>query len=160
MLDVYTVSFFGHRDVYYSKLLESLLDDIIFKLIQEHEFVAFLTGYDGEFDRIATSAVKRAKREYAQHRCDITWVMPYEKADYIKNQQYYDDLFDYVEVCTDSKNAYPKSAIQIRNKYIVDHSDFVIFFVEHTSGGAYQTLKYVKKTCINKINIANSINRN
>ncbi|MBO5560550.1 MAG: hypothetical protein J6A07_02725 [Firmicutes bacterium] len=51
MLDVYTVSFFGHRDVYYSKLLESRLDDVIFRFIQEYEFVAFLTGYDGEFDR-------------------------------------------------------------------------------------------------------------
>ena len=29
------------------------------------------------FDRIATSAVKRAKREYVQHRCDITRIMPY-----------------------------------------------------------------------------------
>ena len=97
LLDVFTVSFFGHRDVYYSKLLESRLDSIILKLIQEHEFVAFLTGYDGEFDRIVTSAVKRAKREYALHRCDITWIMPYEKAEYAKNRQYYDDFFDYVE---------------------------------------------------------------
>ena len=145
MLDVYTVSFFGHRDVYYSKLLESRLDDVIFRLIQEHEFVAFLTGYDGEFDRIATSAVKRAKREYAQHRCDITWIMPYEKAEYTKNRQYYDDFFDYVEVCAESAKKHPKAAIQARNRHIVDRSDFIVFWVERENGGAYQTMNYAKK---------------
>ena len=154
LLDVFTVSFFGHRDVYYSKLLESRLDSIILKLIQEHEFVAFLTGYDGEFDRIVTSAVKRAKREYAQHRCDITWIMPYEKAEYAKNRQYYDDFFDYVEVCTESAEKHPKSAIQVRNKHIVDRSDFIVFWIERESGGAYRTMQYAKKYGKEMINLA------
>ena len=155
MLDVFTVSFFGHRDVYYSKMLESRLDEIIFKLIQEHEFVAFLTGYDGEFDRIATSAVKRAKREYAQHRCDITWIMPYEKADYIKNQKYYDEFFDYIEVCTESEKAHPKQAIQVRNRYMVDRSDLTVFWVERKTGGAYMTMKYAENKQAEMINLAN-----
>ena len=154
MLDVFTVSFFGHRDVYYSKLLEDRLDDIISNLIHEHKFVAFLTGYDGEFDRIATSAVKRAKREYAQHRCDITWIMPYEKADYIKNREYYDDFFDYVEICAESAEKHPKAAIQVRNRHIVDRSDFVVFWVERKSGGAYQTMRYAQKAEKDMINIA------
>ncbi|MBQ8941235.1 MAG: hypothetical protein IJ062_05305 [Firmicutes bacterium] len=154
MLDVYTVSFFGHRDVYYSKLLESRLEDIIFKLIKEHEFVAFLTGYDGEFDRIATSAVKRAKRNYAQHRCDITWIMPYEKADYTKNQKYYDEFFDYIEVCAESAAKHPKAAIQARNRHIVDRSDYVVFWIEKEYGGAYQTMKYAKENEKAMINLA------
>ncbi len=154
MLDVFTVSFFGHRDVYYSKLLESRLDEIIFKLIQEHEFVAFLTGYDGEFDRIATSAVKRAKRGYAENRCDITWVMPYEKAEYSKNRQYFDEFFDYVEVCAESAEKHPKAAIQVRNRHIVDRSDFVVFWVERKRGGAYQTMRYAQKAEKDMINLA------
>lgn len=157
MLDVYTVSFFGHRDIYYTKQLENRLDDIILNLIQEHEFVAFLTGYDGEFDRIATATVKRAKREYAQHRCDITWVMPYEKAEYVKNRQYYDDFFDYVEICAESAEKHPKGAIQVRNRQLVDRSDYVVFWIEREIGGAYQTMKYAKKYGKNIINLATQV---
>lgn len=158
MFDVFTVSFFGHRDVYYSKLLESRLDDIIFKLIQEHEFVAFLSGYDGEFDRLSVSAVKRAKREYAQHRCDITWIMPYEKADYTKNRKYYDEFFDYIEVCAESAAKHPKAAIQARNRHIVDRSDYIVFWIERESGGAYQTMRYAKKCSKAMLNLASTKN--
>lgn len=52
-----------------------------------------------------------------------------------------------------SCKAHPKSAIQIRNKYMVNRSDLVIFYVETTSGGAYQTMKYADKQCKNIINI-------
>ena len=47
-----------------------------------------------------------------------------------------------------------KAAMQTRNKELVDRADFVVFNVDHASGGAYQTLKYAKKNEVPYINIS------
>ena len=70
--------------------------------------------------------------------------MPYEKAEYTNNAEDFEKYYDYVEVCAESKKAHPKQAIQVRNRYMVDKSDLVVFWVEHKKGGAYQTMKYTK----------------
>ena len=62
--------------------------------------------------------------------------------------------YDEIEVCEAATKAHYKSAIQVRNKQMVDRSDLVIFYVENERGGAYQTLKYAEKQGIHIINIA------
>ncbi len=62
--------------------------------------------------------------------------------------------FDYVEICTESAEKHPKSAIQVRNKHIVDRSDFIVFWIERESGGAYRTMQYAKKYGKEMINLA------
>lgn len=47
--------------------------------------------------------------------------------------------------------------IQIRNRYMVDKASLLICFVDHESGGAYQTLKYAKKQRKSIINLAEEI---
>ena len=156
MFEVDTVSFFGHRYIENFRVAERKVEDLIYKLIQEHEYVECLVGRDGDFDQIATSAVLRTKHSYAEHRCDITWVMPYLKAEYTNNATDFENYYDYVEVCTESEKAHPKQAIQVRNRYMVDRSDLVVFWVERNSGGAYQTMKYAEKQGKKIINIAES----
>lgn len=156
MLDIYTVSFFGHRYLDKFRIAEDKVEDLIYKLIQEHEYVEFLVGRDGDFDQLAASAILRAKHSYAEHRCDVTWVMPYEKAEYTNNAEDFDKYYDYVEVCAESDKVHPKQAIQVRNRCMVDRSDLVVFWVERNSGGAYQTMKYAEKQSKKIINIAES----
>ncbi|MBQ7990354.1 MAG: hypothetical protein IJ251_04825 [Oscillospiraceae bacterium] len=57
-------------------------------------------------------------------------------------------------MCAESSTAHPKSAIQVRNRSIVDRSDLVICCIQHKSGGAYQTVQYAKKQGKNIINLA------
>ena len=85
--------------------------------------------------------------------CSVIWVMPYLKSDYIKNRESYDSYYDSVELCELSANAHPKSAIQIRNRAMVDRSDLCVFYVTHKGGGAYQTLRYAEKVDANIINL-------
>ena len=68
--------------------------------------------------------------------------MPYMKSDYTHNRENYDSYYDSVEVCEQSAKVHPKSAIQIRNRAIVDRSDLCVFYVCKKQGGAYQTMKY------------------
>lgn len=80
--------------------------------------------------------------------------MPYLKAEYSNNADSFDEYYDSVEVCEAAAESYPKAAIQVRNKYMVDRSDLVITYVDHDSGGAYQTKLYAEKTGKPVINIA------
>ncbi|MBQ6481677.1 MAG: hypothetical protein IJI45_11210 [Anaerolineaceae bacterium] len=142
MLDVFTVSFFGHRVINNYREAKQRVAELVRSLIREHEYVEFLVGRDGDFDQIVSSEVRRAKEEVFSANSSLVWVLPYEKAEYKQNQVSFDAYYDEVEVCPESESEYPKAAIQIRNRSMVDRSDLVVFFVSRHSGGAYQTMQY------------------
>ena len=153
MVSVYTVCFFGHRQIDDFRLVEQKVEALIDKLLNEHEYVEFFVGRDGEFDQLVTSAILRCRKRLDTANCSVTWVMPYLKSDYIKNRESYDNYYDYVEVYEQSANAHPKAAIQIRNRAMVDRSYLCVFYVTHRSGGAYQTLRYAERTGADIINL-------
>ena len=62
-MEVFTVSFFGHRMIDNALEIESRLEQLILTLFREHEYVEFLLGRDGEFDQIVSSVIRRCKRE-------------------------------------------------------------------------------------------------
>jgi hypothetical protein len=43
------------------------------------------------------------------------------------------------------ETTYPKFAILRRNEWIIEKSDFIIFYVSRTFGGAYKAMKYAIK---------------
>ena len=47
-----------------------------------------------------------------------------------------------------------KSAIQIRNREMVDRADLIICYIEHEKGGAWQTVDYAIKQGKAVINFA------
>lgn len=136
MLDTYTVTFIGHRYIDNMFRIESRLEDIIRDLIQEHEYVEFLVGRDGEFDQIVSSTVLRVKRQVGNKNSALVWVMPYPRAEYENNAESFDNYYDEIEVCEESSRAHFKGAIQIRNRHMVDRASLLICYVEHESGGA------------------------
>ena len=144
-MDIYTVSFFGHREVERALEIESRLDQLLHDLITQKQYVEFLVGRDGEFDLLAASAIRRAVKRYGYGNTSIILVLPYMKAEYRDNKQYYLSYYDEVEICSESSDAYYKSAIQVRNRCMVDRSDLVVCWIQHKSGGAYSTMKYAKK---------------
>ncbi len=153
MFSFYTVCFFGHRQIDDFRLVEQKVEALIDSLLNEHEYVEFLVGREGEFDQLATSAILRCQKCLDTVNCSVTWIMPYLKSDYIKNRESYDNYYDCVEVCEQSANAHPKSAIQIRNRAMVDRSDLCVFCISHKNGGAYQTLRYAENADANIINL-------
>ena len=145
MLSVYTVCFFGHRVIDDFQETEKKVEKIIDKILNEHEYVEFLIGREGDFDQIVSSAILRYKKKSELDNCSLTWVMPYMKAEYKHNLDSFEKYYDSIELCEQSANAHPKAAIQIRNRAMVDRSDLCVFFVNQEKGGAYQTLKYAEK---------------
>lgn len=154
-MNIYTVSFFGHRYVERRSEIENRLDTLLHDLITQREYVDFLIGRDGDFDLLASSAIKRAIRNYAYGNTHFTLVLPYMKAEYRDNEKSYLEYYDEVEICSESAEAHPKSAIQVRNRNIVDRSDLVVCCIQHKNGGAYKTLQYAKKQGKKIVNLAN-----
>lgn len=146
MLSVYTVCFFGHRVIDDFQAIEKEVERIIDKILSEHEYVEFLIGREGDFDQIVSSAILRYKKKSELDNCSLTWIMPYMKAEYKHNQDSFENYYDSIDLCEQSANAHPKTAIRIRNRAMVDRSDLCVFYVNRKKGGAYQTLKYAEKS--------------
>ena len=145
MLNIYTVSFFGHRYIDNASEVEQHLDCLLHDLIVQKEYVEFLVGRDGDFDTIASAAIKRAIHSYGYGNAHFILMLPYMKAEYRDNEKEYLDYYDEVEVCAESSEAHPKSAIQVRNRSMIDRADLVVCCIQHKSGGAYRTIRYAEK---------------
>ena len=145
MLNIYTVSFFGHRYIDNASEVEQHLDCLLHDLIVQKEYVEFLVGRDGDFDTIASAAIKRAIHSYGYGNAHFILMLPYMKAEYRDNEKEFLDYYDEVEECAESSEAHPKSAIQVRNRCMVDRSDLVVCCIQHKSGGAYKTVQYAVK---------------
>lgn len=144
MLDIYTVSFFGHRELQNSILLEEKLMSILRELLNEKEYVEFLVGRDGDFDRLATSAVRTVIKKYANENASLILVLPYERAEYRDNKDSFEAFYDEVQICYESSKAHPKAAILLRNKQMIERSDLVICAIFRKSGGAYKAVSYAE----------------
>ena len=144
-MDIYTVSFFGHREIENALEIERKLEAKITELIQTKQYIEFLVGRDGEFDILAASVVKRVKKQIDYGNCSLIWVLPYMKAEFRDNEKEYLDYYDGVEICDQSAKAHYKSSMQIRNRAMVDRSDLVICCIQHKSGGAYKTVRYAER---------------
>ena len=125
-------------------------------MLSEKDYVEFLVGRDGDFDILAASVIKRCQVSVCSDNSALIWVMPYPTAEYRDNQSAYDSYYDEIEICLASAMGHFKAAHQIRNRTMIDRSDLVVVCIEHTSGGAYRTLKYAEcqgKQIINLMSI-------
>ena len=135
-LNIYTVSFFGHREFPNMFALEDKLMSILREIINTHEYVEFLVGRDGDFDQLCSSTIREAIENYAYGNASHILVLPYERADYRDNKESYEQYYDEVQICYESSQAHPKGAIFERNKQMIDRSDLVVCAIDHKSGGA------------------------
>lgn len=150
-----TVCFFGHKNIYGYENLFDLIVSKIEALIVSENVNQFLFGGYGRFDSLCHNAVDNLKSMYPHIKTIYVHAyLPYKKTEY-------DDLFfgSYDETLYPSIEEKPlKFAITYRNQEMIDMSDFCIFFVDHTWGGAYKTLLYAKRKKKNILNIAELIN--
>ncbi len=145
MLNIYTVSFFGHRIVDNYLHIEKQVENLVSQLLAEKEFVEFLVGKNGEFDNLVSSVINRLKRSFRDDNCCHTLVLPYATAQFEKNRDSFDLYYDQVDIFETFPKPHYKAAITIRNREMVNRSNLAVFYIEHNYGGAYQTYKYAEK---------------
>ena len=150
---IFRVALFGHREIEDLRGLEEKMIAVIKNLIPTKEYVTFLVGRNGEFDISCASVIKRVQRLIGKASNDVTLVLPYE----MKDVEYYEKYYDSIIIPSTISGAHPKRAISLRNRWMVEQSDLIIFYVKHRAGGAYATMKYAKRLGKVVINLGDEI---
>lgn len=153
-MEIFTVAFFGHRYIDNPFRIEERLEEHIYRLLAEKEYVDFLVGRDGEFDQFASSAVLRVRKRYRDDNSSLILVLPYARAEYLNNEESYHNYYSEVEISYEASKAHPKAAIQIRNREMVDRANLILCCIEREQGGAWQTIQYAIKQGKTVINLA------
>ena len=132
---------FGHREVYQS--IEKEIDELIIELIENHNTDTFFTGGMGEFDKLFSSAIRRAQKIYPDIK--LILVKPYFTAEMNRHKSFYQNYYSSVIIPEELIGVHYKSAITKRNKWIIDNSNYCICYVCRDFGGAYSAMKYAEK---------------
>ncbi len=142
-----TCSFFGHRFV--SKDIEPVLRSTLIDLIKNYNVNIFYVGNNGEFDIMVKKVLKEFSKEYKISYTIVFAYLPTKKETFI-----YDDYEN--SIYPDGIEAVPKRfAIEYRNKWMINHSDYVVTYVINDIGSGAAKFKKIaerqKKTVINLI---------
>ena len=91
----------------------------------------FYVGHQGQFDAYVHSELKKLKQEYPQINYAVVLAyMPGKKTEY-------DDYSDTM-LPEGIESVHPHYAISWRNNWILKQSDYVVTYITHSWGGAYQ----------------------
>lgn len=99
-MNIYTISFFAHRYVDHRLEIDDRLDKLLHALITQREYIDFLIGRDGEFDLLASSAIKRAIRNYSYGNTHFPLGLSYMKVEYCDNEKRCLEDYDEIEICS------------------------------------------------------------
>lgn len=129
------ITFCGHSKYIESKEDEEKILSLLTELIGDEPAELYLGGY-GAFDAFAQRCGRKYQKTHPKTK--LVLIVPYITSQYQK------DLYD--EINYPSLEDKPlKFAISYRNKWMVDQADFVIAYISHDWGGAYQTYKYANR---------------
>lgn len=148
-MDIFRIAFFGHREVWNIRELETKLSVIIKRIMDTHTYIEFYIGRNGEFNEFAASVIKRLKKEREMSYNILILVLPYT----VKDMEYYEKYYDEMIIPESIGKAHYKNAITLRYRWMVDQADLVIVNVERQSGGAYTAMCYAEKQNKQVINL-------
>lgn len=133
-----TCFFVGHRNTPASVYPE--LAKAVERHISECGVTDFLVGRYGDFDRMAKRAVMDAKERHPE-------IKLYLMLAYLPKpgQDIHADGFDGTIFPEGMETVPRKLAILRLNQFVLKESDYLIAYIDHEYGGAYQTLEYAQR---------------
>ena len=78
-MNVYTVAFFGHRQLNRQLIVEHQLEELIRHLLSQYEYVNFLVGRNGEFDQTVSSTVRKLRQLIRNDNSALSLILPYSE---------------------------------------------------------------------------------
>ena len=145
-------SFAGHSRLSAKESLYEKLLPTIEALITNDGITEFWAGNYGDFDRLSASAVRTLKEKYPEIR--LVLVVPYLTSDINEYRDEYSRDFDEIVIADMPENTPKKLGIIKANQYMVNNSEILLCFIEHSFGGAAKTLEYAKKKGVRVVNLA------
>ncbi len=146
------VTFCGHSQYTKSGEDEEKIISLLTELIGNHRAELYLGGY-GDFDEFARQCGQKYQKSHPNTK--LVFITPYitpsfQKKHLVYKKELYDDI-----IYPALEKVPLKFAISYRNKWMVEQADYVIAYIEHDFGGAYQTYKYAKRKSKSVFNITN-----
>ena len=146
-----TCTFAGHREplttidaLLIPNRLHASLEELLKLDVQFH----FYFGGMGWFDRQCARAVQDIKRLHPEKEIQLTLVLPYPRK--IEDA----DLYDEIHIPDEIRPLHYNAAIPARNRWLVEHSQHLIAYVAHSSGGAAKTLECARERGLTVRNLA------
>lgn len=132
-------TFFGHRDCPSS--IKGKLHKEIDRLICNHGVDTFYVGTQGNFDRMAYAALVELRQRYRYIKVYRVLAYMPKLSDIAQDRSVLDDTI----LPEGIENSHPRYAIVHRNNWMIDRSDYVVAYITHPTGGAYQAVERAKK---------------
>ena len=130
--------FFGHRDC--PDTIKPRLREVLVQLIERDGVDQFYVGHQGAFDAIVLSVLRELALLYPQIRYDIVLAyMPQGKADFDTEMTQHTLLPEGIETVP------RRFAIDRRNRWMLQQSDYVVAYVTHSWGGAAKFANEAKR---------------
>lgn len=137
-----TCCFAGHSQISDAEQIKLKLKKEIINLIENHGVTEFYSGGKGNFDVMCAVCASQIKMEYPHIKSYLVLsYIPQKVDDYtIYFMKHFDDT-----IYPNLEKVPPRYAILKRNEWMIDNSDFLIAYIEHSWGGAVKTLEYAEK---------------
>jgi hypothetical protein len=128
-------TFFGHRDA--PDTVRPLLREVLIDLIERQHVTSFYVGNQGRFDAMVRSLLASIAQT---HQIEYDVVLAY-----YPNKP--DPLFEAFDtLLPEGIETVPRRfAIDYRNKWMLEQSDFVVTYVTHSFGGAAKFKELAEK---------------
>ena len=124
-----TCTFFGHRDC--PETIKPKIRTAVIDLIENHGVTMFYVGNQGNFDRMVRSVLKEVTTAYPGVRYAV--VLAYMPPTKVANLS--EDFSD--TMLPKGIEKVPKRyAILWRNKWMIEHADYVVTYVTRSCGGS------------------------
>ncbi len=151
-----TVCFSGHRELHEPKEeIEKRLEAAIRQCISNGA-ERFIAGGATGVDAIAAQAVIRLRREYPNIRLILALPCPpeYQTRNWTKQQkEEYQEIFRQADENHILSNKYTRGCMFARNRYMVDNSGTLIYYLRSDKGGTKYTVDYAKSKEIKLIGL-------
>src|SRR5699024_6278501 len=129
-------TFFGHRDS--PGTIKPKIRAAVIDLIENHGVTMFYVGNQGNFDRLVRSVLKEVTTAYPEVGYAV--VLAYMPSTKKRADDFSDTLLP------DGIEKVPKRfAIPWRNKWMIEHADYVVTYVTRHCGGASRFADYAGK---------------
>ena len=128
-----TCTFFGHKDT--PKETEPTLRSTLTDLIVNKDVNVFYVGNNGNFDNMVSTILPELSLTYPIKYYIVLAYLPKKETDNIEHTI----LPEGIETVP------PRFAISYRNKWMIEQSDYVVTYVNHSWGGAAQFKELAKK---------------
>lgn len=152
-----TCCFTGHRTVPVAErdLINLKLNDTLVTLIEEKGVRLFIAGGALGFDTMAALAVLKLKIIYPDIKLRLAIPCENQTKDWSENAiSLYNDIMKKADEVVYTGKVYTSGCMHVRNRYMVDNSEYCVAYMTRASGGTAYTVRYAQEKAKKVINVA------